>query len=159
MIVTVMLPPFQICLDEHGPVVYRYLRARVDAADADDCFQETLMAALRAYPRLGSRVNLRAWLLTIAERKAIDFYRARARRPVPQERLPETAHGGAIGDADPALWREVRALPAKQRAAILHRFVGDLRYSDIGDAIGTSEEAARQNVKAGLEKLRKVWSR
>ena len=47
------------------------------AAEAEDCFQETFIAALRAYPRLRADSNLRAWVLTIANRKALDAHRAR----------------------------------------------------------------------------------
>jgi DNA-directed RNA polymerase specialized sigma24 family protein len=48
----------------------------------------------------------------------------------------------------------VRDLPAKQRAAVVHRFVLDLDYRQIGERMGTSEAAARQNVSAGLRRLR-----
>ena len=37
--------------------------------------------------------------------------------------------------------------PPKQRAAVVHRFVFDLAYAEIGERMGTSEEAARQNVE------------
>jgi RNA polymerase sigma factor (sigma-70 family) len=55
---------------------------------------------------------------------------------------------------DDGLWIAVRELPAKQRAAVVHRYVLDLDYRQIADRMGTSEEAARQNVSAGLRKLR-----
>jgi DNA-directed RNA polymerase specialized sigma24 family protein len=48
----------------------------------------------------------------------------------------------------------VRSLPGKQRAAVVHRFVLDLDYRAIAERMGTSEEAARQNVRAGLRRLR-----
>ncbi|MGH2856325.1 MAG: RNA polymerase sigma factor, partial [Solirubrobacteraceae bacterium] len=77
------LPPFQSLLDAHGRDVHRFLVATIGASDADDCYQETWIAALRAYPRLRDASNLRGWLLTIAHRKAIDSVRARARRATP----------------------------------------------------------------------------
>ena len=67
------------------------LRGAVGAADAEDCFQETFLAALRAYPKLGDDRNLRGWLLTIAHRKAIDHHRANGRRPLPVAELEEIA--------------------------------------------------------------------
>jgi RNA polymerase sigma factor (sigma-70 family) len=158
------LPPFQTLLDEHREAVYRFLVASLGREDADDCFQETFVSALRAYPRLEDASNLRAWLLTIAHRKAIDSHRARARRAVPvePEALPELP-GGERADAslngEPELWRAVRGLPPKQRAAVLHRYVNDLAYVDIGQVMGCSEEAARRSVYEGLEKLRVVWAR
>src|SRR5204862_7003487 len=69
---SVALPPFQRLLDTYAEDVYGFLHATVGATEADDCFQDTFLAALRAYPRLRHGDNLRSWLLTIAHRKAID---------------------------------------------------------------------------------------
>ena len=154
----VRTPPFQALLDEHRNDVYRFLVASVGPNEADDCFQETFMAALRAYPRLRDASNLRSWVLTIAHRKAIDAHRARGRRAVPVESVPERP-GPAAPDGEPALWEAIRELPAKQRASILHRYVNDLPYVEIGRIVGCSEAAARQNVRAGLASLRGAWDR
>ena len=47
--------------------------------------------------------------------------------------------------------------PAKQRAAVVHRYVNDLPYADIGAVLGCSTDAARRSVHEGLKKLREVW--
>jgi DNA-directed RNA polymerase specialized sigma24 family protein len=52
------------------------------------------------------------------------------------------------------VWERVHALPAKQRAAVLLRFAGDLTHAEVAIAMGTSEEAARRNAFEGLRKLR-----
>jgi RNA polymerase sigma factor (sigma-70 family) len=153
----VTLPPFQVLIDEHRDDVYRFLRASVGPHDADDCFQETFIAALRAYPRLRANSNLRGWLFTIAHRKALDSHRARGRRAVPAGDLPETVAEPLMNNGEPELWRAVTELPPKQRAAVLLRFAGDLAYREIAAATSTSEEAARRNVHEGLKKLREVW--
>jgi RNA polymerase sigma factor (sigma-70 family) len=156
---SVRLPPFQSLLDEHREDVYRFLVASLGRQEADDCFQETFISAMRAYPRLRDASNLRSWLFTIAHRKAIDAHRARTRRAVPVEQVPEQADAGGLGlDGEPELWRAVRGLPAKQRAAVLHRYVNDLAYADIGQVMGCSEDAARRSVHEGLKKLRTVWA-
>lgn len=151
------LPPFQALIDEHRNDVYRFLRASVGPDEADDAFQETFIAALRAYPRLRADSNLRGWLFTIAHRKALDSHRARGRRALPMEELPEIVGEPLLNGGEPGLWRAVGALPAKQRAAVLLRFAGDLAYREIGEAIEATEEAARRNVHEGLKKLREVW--
>jgi RNA polymerase sigma factor (sigma-70 family) len=152
-------PPFQALLDEHRDDVYRFLVASLGRDEADDCFQETFISAMRAYPRLRDASNLRSWLFTIAHRKAIDAHRARARRAVPIEDVPERADAGGVGlNGEPELWRAVRGLPTKQRAAVLHRYVNDLAYADIGRVMGCSEDAARRSVHEGLKKLRTVWA-
>jgi RNA polymerase sigma factor (sigma-70 family) len=156
---SVRLPPFQVLLDDHRDDVYRFLVASLGREEADDCFQETFIAALRAYPRLRDASNLRSWLFTIAHRKAIDAHRARARRAVPVEEVPEQGDAGGVGlNGEPELWRAVRGLPAKQRAAVLHRYVNDLVYADIGRVMGCSEDAARRSVHEGLKKLRTAWA-
>ena len=113
------------------------------------------MSALRAYPRLSHADNLRAWLYTIAHRKATDVIRRSARRPTRTLDGVEPVSTPASELPDDGLWRTVRGLPPKQRAAIVHRFVLDLAYAEIGEQMGISEEAARQNVSAGLRRLRR----
>ena len=146
-------PPFQRFLDEHREPVYRFLVAAAGRAEADDCFQETFLAALRAYPRLAHGSNLRAWVMTIAHRKAMDAHRARRRRPEPVEDVPDRP-AAARPDPDPELWAAVRRLPAGQRGAVLLRYVADLTYRDVAAALGCTEEAARQRVREGMRRLR-----
>jgi RNA polymerase sigma factor (sigma-70 family) len=83
------LPPFQNLIDEHAAEVMAVLRGAVGRGDADDCFQETFIAALRAYPKLRDDGNLRGWLLTIAHRKAIDHHRTNGRKPLTMADPPE----------------------------------------------------------------------
>ena len=150
------LPPFQALLDSHGATVHRFLVVAVGPIDADDCFQETCIAALRAYPDLRSDSNLRGWLLRIAQRKALDSYRSARRRALPSERLPETAAAPPPEpvDGEPALWAHVRALPDKQRMAVFLRSVADLSYDDVATALECSPAAALRNVHEGLKRLR-----
>jgi RNA polymerase sigma factor (sigma-70 family) len=151
------LPPFQSFLDEHRRPVLSFLRAMVGPDDADDCFQETFIAALRAYDRLDGQ-HPRAWVMTIARRKAIDHHRGKARRPVPRAELPEQVAPGTDAPSpearDPELWAAVAELPPKQRAAVALRFAGDLTHREIGRALDCSEAAARRSVHEGLKRLR-----
>lgn len=132
-------------------------------ADAEDCFQETFIAALRTYPRLREDSNLKAWVLTIAHRKAIDAHRERARQALPVAEIAEVADGSGggmvshpVSARDETLWKAVHELPARQRSAILLRYIADLPHRDIATTIGCSEEAARRSLHEGLNKLRKV---
>jgi RNA polymerase sigma factor (sigma-70 family) len=147
------LPPFQKLLDRHANDVLGFLISAVGRQEAEDCFQETFLAALRAYPDADDR-NLRSWLMTIAHRKAIDHHRARGRAPVPVEELPEIGATSPNG-SDPGLWDAVGALPPRQRTSVALRFAADMAYREIGAALDCSEEAARRNVHEGLKRLRK----
>jgi RNA polymerase sigma factor (sigma-70 family) len=155
---SVKLPPFQALLDAHRAEVLRFCMALVGPQEAEDCFQETFLAALRAYPKLRDASNLRSWLLTIAHRKAMDHHRARTRGPEPVEHVPERP-AAAGPEPEPALWEAVRSLPPKQRTAIVARYVGDLSYRDVARITGGSEEAARRSAADGLASLREAWGR
>jgi RNA polymerase sigma factor (sigma-70 family) len=157
------LPPFQRFLDAHRDDVLRFLVAAVGRHDADDAFQETFLSALRAYERLQPESNLRAWVLTIAHRKALDVHRARGRRPLPVAELDDCAapvagatvrQAGADGDQ----WERVRALPPRQRAVLTLRYAADLTHREIATALSCSEEAARRAASDGLKTLREELS-
>ena len=148
------LPPFQEFLDANRGTVYRFLRVAVGPNEADDVFQETFLAALRAYPRLRSGDSLDRWVLRIASRKAIDHHRAASRRATPTAAVPER---GTIDDEpDDALWAAVRSLPPRQRVAVVHRHVLDRPYAEIAELMDSTEQAARANVYQGLERLRRL---
>ncbi len=147
------LPPFQTLIDEHADHVMAVCRGTVGRSDADDCFQETFIAALRAYPKLSDGSNLRGWLITIAHRKAIDHHRATRRRALPVAEVREVAVEDAPPDAD--IWELVGTLPPKQRAAVTLRYASDLPHAEIATALGCSPEAARRSLHEGLKRLRK----
>jgi RNA polymerase sigma factor (sigma-70 family) len=149
------LPPFQRLLDEHGGALYRFLYFSVGPFDAADCYQETMTAALRAYPDLKHADNLRGWLFTIANRKVIDAGRGAARRAVPVATLPERP-APEPPETDAELWSAVNQLPSGQRDAVLFRFVGDLSFAEVGRTLNCSEAAARQRVREGIAKLREA---
>ena len=147
------VPPFQAFLDDHREEVYRFLSGFTVPHEVDDAFQETFLSALRGYPELRNGTNLRSWVLTIAYRKAMDSHRSRSRRAVPTEDLPEQPSLGSHAE-DHALWDLVRALPEKQCAAVVQRYAVGLPYKEIAAILECSEEAARQNVREGLKKLK-----
>lgn len=154
------IPPFQAFLEEHRLAVYRFLVASVGSNEADDCFQETFLAALRAYPKLRHGENLRAWVFAIATRKAIDAGRARGRRPRPVPDVAEVSEV-QVEDPDPLMegpvWDAIHALPARQRVALVHRILLDRPYEELATAMESTVEAARANVYQALKKLREGW--
>jgi RNA polymerase sigma factor (sigma-70 family) len=178
----VSVKTFEQVVDEHGPAVLRVCRALLGPDDADDAWSETFLAALRAYPALRPDSNVRAWLVMIAHRKAIDRHRARARAPVPVgaapgqlgqlERLGMLARPGRPGQAgitgqppaydapaepDTRLWDAVRGLPRKQRGAVAYHYLADLPYHEVGKLLGASEAAARPSAADGIAALRNIY--
>jgi RNA polymerase sigma factor (sigma-70 family) len=145
----VPVPPFEMFYAEHRGEVLRLLRRRLGATDADDAFQETFLRALRAYARLEHGEHLRAWVLTIASRVAIDA----ARRARPTEELQDHA----TDDTRPAyadLGELTDGLPHKERAAVVLRYGYDLTYDQIAAVLDSSPAAARQATSSGVRRLR-----
>jgi RNA polymerase sigma factor (sigma-70 family) len=145
------IPPFEIFYAEYAGEVLRLLRRRLGRERAEDAFQETFLRALKAYGRLRHGEHLRAWVLTIAARVAIDAHR---RAGEPTEELPDVPHV----DGRPA-YEELAfltdTLPPKERAAVVLRYGYDLDYDEIAAALDSSPDAARQAASAGVRRLRR----
>jgi RNA polymerase sigma factor (sigma-70 family) len=152
------MQPFEHVVAEHGAVVWRVCRALLGPADADDAWSDTFLAALRAYPDLRADSDIRAWLVTIAHRKALDVLRSSGRAPVPTDQLPDTPSRDAIPEpADDELRRALAALAPKQRAAVIYHHIAGLSYADVGALIESSEAAARRSAADGIASLRRTY--
>ena len=133
-------------------------RALVGGSDADDAWQETFLAALRAYPGLDPATNLQAWLVTVAHHRCVDLLRARTRRAVPVAAVPDTA--GEAGPEEAVEDRELRgavaALPERQRLAVTLHHLGGLPYAEVAAVIGGTPDAARRAAADGVAALRRT---
>jgi RNA polymerase sigma factor (sigma-70 family) len=149
------IPPFERFYLEHRDEVLGYLR-RLLGQRAEDAWQETFLRALRAYGRLDHGKHLRAWVFTIATNVALDDLRAR--KP---EQLRE--FDGPSVELRREAFRELEHLtgdlPPTERAAVVLRYGYDLPYTQIADALGSSEDAARAAASSGVRRLRRTHDR
>jgi RNA polymerase sigma factor (sigma-70 family) len=150
MMELVGVPPFERFYEEQRGPVLAQLRRLLGREAADDAFQETFLRALRAYPALEHGRHLRAWVFTIARNVATDFHR--------RERITSADVPDLESVDEPLPYEELRRLtaelPQKERAAVFLRYGYDLSYEQIGDALGSSTEAARQAASSGVRRLR-----
>jgi len=153
--------PFDAVVAEHGAAVLRLCRSRLRAADADDAWSETFIAAMRAYPDLRPGSNVRAWLFTIAHHKTIDVIRKNVRAPDPVDHRSHDAAGvdGIPEPTDESLRAALDGLAPKQRAAVVYHHLAGLPYAEVGEIIGSSEAAARRSAADGLAHLRSIVER
>lgn len=154
-----MEQPFERAVEEHGAAVLRICRVVLGPGpDADDAWSETFLAALTAWPDLEETTNLQAWLVRVAQRKAIDVLRRRGRLPVPAEELPVIASShGNPGAGDDEVWAEVARLPERQRLAIAYHYLGGLPHAETAEIIGGTPEAVRRAAADGMKQLRRVY--
>ena len=148
----VAVPPFELFYVEHRDPVLRHLRRLLGAQAAEDAFQETFLRALRAYTTLRHADNLRGWVLTIATRVAVD--ESRRRKALPVADVPDQE---SVDEPLPReeLRRLTADLPPTERAAVFLRYGYDLGYDEIGAALGSSPDAARQATSSGVRRLRR----
>jgi len=156
-------PEFTSLIDRYGGEIFAYLyRYTGGTMDAEDCLQETLLRAFRAYTRTAPDSNFRAWLYAIATNVARTHHRRRLRtlgREQPLEADLPTSGASPAQLAEQrlalaAVREAVAGLPEKQRAALILRKYQGLGYAEIGQLIACSPESARANVYQALRSLR-----
>jgi RNA polymerase sigma factor (sigma-70 family) len=149
-------PPFELVVADHGPAVLRVCRAVLGPVDADDAWSETFLSAMKAYPDLPADANVEAWLVTIAHRKAVDVTRARSRRAIPTDDLPETPDSAAT-ERDDDLADALARLPGKQKQAVAYHYLAGLPYTQVAAILGGSTDAARRAAADGIAALRSTY--
>ena len=142
-------------LAAHGPVLLATARViTMDADEAQDLVQVTFEIALRKADQLRDPAALRAWLLRIEVREAFRVVR-RLRRLVSLDGhvTDLTTHPPDLAqraDVRTAMGR----LPKRTRAAIsLHHMAG-LSVAETAEAMGTSENTVKSQLRTGLARLR-----
>jgi RNA polymerase sigma factor (sigma-70 family) len=151
MMEVVSVPPFERFYEEHRSAVFGHLVRLLGRQRAEDAFQETFLRALRGYPSLRHGRHLRAWVFTIATRVAADD----ARRRRPEVSIGSEPAHEELRPAYAELEHLADELPGKERAAVVLRYGYDLPYDQIADALGSSEDAARQAASSGVRRLRR----
>lgn len=156
-------PTFGAVIDTIGNEIYRFAwQLTCNRADADDLYQDTLLKAFRAFPKLPADANHRAWFYRITSNTFISDRRKRNRENPLSEAHEQTLRADTPDNARTMdardLLREVEIfvanLPPKQRVALVLRKYHGHGYDHIAETLDSSEEAARANVHEALRKLR-----
>jgi len=141
-------------MDRHGleiqNVAYLILR---DWAMAEDVLADTLMVALDRGDTLRDEAALRRWLLRIAVNRAIDARRSSS-RVVQLHLVPDREARRTFDDDRIALLGAVERLAPRMRAALVLRYYADLPVRDVAEALGTSENTIKTQLREALAQLR-----
>jgi RNA polymerase sigma-70 factor (ECF subfamily) len=136
-------------------------------SDAEEVAQDTFVRAYRALERYPAErvrsLELRAWLATIALNAARNRRRRAADRAPALPLAAESARLATDGLPEPEALRRserarlaalVDALPERYRVPIVLRYVDDLSFAEIAQALGRPEGTLKAQVHRGLALLR-----
>jgi len=125
--------------------------ATLDVEAAADATQEAMLRAYRRWAVLSDQ-QPGAWVRTVA----LNLCRSRWRRMQRELRLrPRTftaAAGGTVRDLD--LLAALRALPARQREALVLHYWGDLGVDDCAAVMGVSSATVKRHLSRARDALR-----
>jgi RNA polymerase sigma-70 factor (ECF subfamily) len=147
----------ELLVDAHARAIGRTCMALLGSpSEAEDALQETLLAALDGLESFRGDGTLRAWLLSIARRRAARRLAARSRERDVSQRLPAAEAGSSAERLSMA--RRARQLldeiKPTEREALVLRFSAELSFREVAQACGIDEAAARKRVSRGLSRLR-----
>lgn len=125
--------------------------------DAEDAVHDAFLAIVKHIEKISAVEcpKTRAYVVTIAENKAIDLYRKKQRHPT-GELMEETAGLSVEYDGDDELGRCMAKLPARYRQFLLLRYDHDYTVKEVAQMMGLSLSAAyklEQRAKKALEAL------
>lgn len=150
------------------PLVVRYVRARVGAAErgslsADDVAQEVCMAVMTALPRFQDQGRpFMAFVYGIAAHKVADAHRSSARnKSEPVSEVPDVISNDdgpeqrAIdAEASRAMEALLATLPEKHREILILRLVVGLSAEETAAAVGSTAGAIRVAQHRAISKLK-----
>jgi RNA polymerase sigma-70 factor (sigma-E family) len=144
----------------HLPLVR--LAVLLGADDAEDVVAEAFYQLYRRWPRLRSPSAAATYLrsvvvnLTRMRIRHLQVVRKHAARTGDEPHVASGEERAVLRDDQKALVDAVRALPARQREALVLRFWLDLRESEIADAMGITAGSVKVHVSRGMAALSRV---
>jgi len=140
--------------------IWRIVR---DPDDADDAFQEALAKIWKSLPKILRHPNPQALILRICLNAAYDLIRKRTRLRQREEEdsivedFPDnsaSAFERLLGqERERQIMKAIGFLPRRQAQAVLMRFVEDLSYGDIAQALGCAETTVRSHIAKARKQL------
>jgi len=151
-----------------GPLT-RFARSLcANGAEAEEVFQDTWIAVIRARARYAVHAKFVTWLFAIAHRRAADGRRARARHPMVSWNEPDHAPRSELTAEPPALAAEqarqqalrraIAALPFEQREVFLLRAETGLDLRAIATITRAPAETTKSRLRYALRELRKAMA-
>ena len=143
----------------HLDLVYSAALRQVRSPElAQEVAQSVFADLARSAGQLKRDTVLTAWLYQVARRTGVDVVRRESRRQLREQLAVEladmNAHPSIWNQIEPLLEEAMEILEPAERTAILLRFFENRNLREVGETLGTSEDAAQKRVSRAVEKLR-----
>jgi RNA polymerase sigma factor (sigma-70 family) len=130
---------------------------------AEEVSQSVFIDLARHAGKLKPNTVLTAWLYQVTRNAAIDVVRRETRRQAREQiafQMNEINHTSSDWThIEPLLDEAMQSLDDSDRTAILLRFFENKSLREVGDALGSSEDAAQKRVGRAVESLREFFSK
>ena len=158
MVVRVAGPSFEEWATARVPALLRFGYLVTGSHDAaDEAVQTALAQALAGWERISRVEDPERYVRRMVANAHVSGWRAFGRRVTPVAEVRPDDHAGdhalTVARHD-AVWRVCRALPERQRAAVVLRFYEDLDYPEIAATLQCAEATVRSYVHRALAALR-----
>jgi RNA polymerase sigma factor (sigma-70 family) len=155
---------FAALLDRHLKLVYSAAFRQVRSPElAEEVAQSVFADLARSAGKLEPKTILTAWLYQVTRRTAIDVVRRESRRQLREQIAYDmnnmNANSSEWTAIEPLLDEAMEALDPSDRTAILLRYFEDKSLREVGQTLGTSEDAAQKRVSRALDLLREFFAK
>ena len=134
-----------------------------DVATAEEVVQESFIAMHDGWRRLRDAEKALWYLRQSVLNRSRSVLRHRAvvdrHMPEPPPDMPSAEQGAIARLERSAVVTALRALPARQREALVLRYYGDLSEAQIASTMGISRGAVKSHAARGMSSLRTVLER
>ena len=160
---------FEELLDRYNRSIFNFtLRMLSNRDDAEDATQQTFIQAFESLPGTKPEVPLRPWLFQVARNKCIDLIRRRRTVPLsgvqrddeeqveidPPDVRPRPEEIYERAELQQILQGAIDELPIRTREVVVMRYVGELTFAEIGEALGMPENTAKTLFQRAKPQLR-----
>ncbi len=146
-----------------APILRYLLRLTGSHEVAEDLAQETFLSAYRGILKTKSDLSFKAWLYKIATNNARQYHRRRrilSFLPLPERESADEPGGDTLSESVGERLTVQQAMlnvPQDRRACMVLHFVEGLKYREIAEIVGTSEEAVRKRIARGSKDFREAY--
>lgn len=152
---------FDKLVTKHIDMTYNYYYSITqDELEADDLTQRVFIKVYKSLKNFRFDAAFTTYLYRIKVNTLNSyFFKNKWRSFLHLDQAPELQESDNSYDKkvlSKELWNAIKTLPTKQRDVMNLRITNDLSFREVGEVLGISEDAAKNNYSHGVKTLRKI---